>query len=189
MHKSRARKKDPLSVTCTGILFGSVVSPSILVALGVLRMFPPRLSAVALPALAVSTAVLFGVFIRESRVETALRRRIGRLFPLFEVPLIAVCLFVNYALLAVLANFTLLTLIDYWFVLVVILGVSSVLSVIAVTLLPASRLEAALSAKLGKESSAHRWYRVGAYVLLALAVVFSCWIWYGYFVAEPGFPG
>ena len=181
-------ERDLLSILCAAIVFGSVASPLLLIALGVLRNFNPALGFAALPALAVSTGLLFAVFVRESRAESAMRRRIGKAFPPLLGVLLGCCLFVNLALLGVLANFTLLSWLEYWFGLIAAVSVSALAAVIAVPILQASRLEKALSARLGKGRGANPLLRSCAVALLALAAVGACWIAYRFHAAPTAFP-
>lgn len=184
-----AGKRDPLSVACAAVIFGSVVAPFYLIAFGVLRGFPAKFTAIALPALAICTAILFGVFLRQSRFELALRSRLGKSFAPLLYLAIALCLLVTYALLGRISHFALFSRIEHRFVLAALLWVSSAVALIAVALLPPSRLETALSVKLGRSNRARRWYRVCAYALLTFAVVLSGWIAYAYYVTPSSFLG
>jgi hypothetical protein len=183
------RKRDPLAAICAAIIFGSILSPFWQIAFGVLNRFAPAFAAISLPGLTASTGILFAVLLRETRLERVLRRRLGSTFSLSLGLILALALVVNYALLGIMAKFTLLSSIEYWFVLVATLYISFGLCLIVVSLSPASRIEVIIGRKLREESGPSCWYRACTYVLLILTIALSCWIGYRFYTAGPAFPG
>jgi hypothetical protein len=183
------RGRDPLSAVWTAIVFGAVLSPYWLIAFGVLDRFAPAFGLIAIPALMASTLVLSGILVRESAAEAALRKRFSRVFPALMILLAGLCLFVNLALLVVMTNFTLLTAAEYRFWLSAIVCASSALAIVPVMLLPASRLERILSARLASGGGHRSGYRLCAYLLLVTAAAVCCWAGYGYYAALPPPPG
>ena len=183
------RKRDALSQIYTAVIFGGITCPFYYIAVGVLGRFSPTLSAIALPALAVSTSVLFVVFIRESRVELVLKQRSGRFFGALLRAVIVFCIAVSIGILAIIANFTLLSSVEYWFYLIMFLVVSSVFSMLIVYFAPESRLEKALFQIFRNCSGVFAWYRALAYLALIFGAAVSCGIAYQFYLSTPAMPG
>lgn len=182
-HKLDSHKRNPLSIIYSALIFGSVSCPFFYIAFGVLTEFPRIFILVSLPVLVISTSFLFSVFIFESNFECFLRYKLGKFFQPIFVTLILLSFSITYRILSLIANFTLLTSLEYWFYLIVFLGISSAVSFCVIFFTRKSRLEDFISFKLSESNKSYFQYRIFAYVFLIVISIFVCYILYRYYLS------
>jgi len=176
-------KRNPLSIIYSALIFGSVSCPFYYIAFGVLAEFPSKFILISVPVLVISTSFLFFVFIFESNFEYFLKHKLGKYFQPLLVILILLSFSVNYHILALIANFTLFTPVEYWFYLLVFLGISSIISFCLIFFTQKSRLENFISFKLSESNKSYILYRIFAYVFLIVILMFVCYILYRYYLS------
>ena len=182
------RRRSPLAVACTALLFGSLLCPYMYIATGALSGFSGRSILVILPALVVSTLVLLAASTRETRIERAARTGLRGLFPFLFAGVIALCLAVSYRLLGAIAHFTLFTSVEYWFYLAALLSASSAIALLVISFAPSSRLERALDARFCGSNASSTYLRAFAYLFLLLVVAALCAAGYAFWTAPPPRP-
>jgi uncharacterized membrane protein YqjE len=141
--------------------------------------------------LLLSTAVLLGVFIARTPLEQRLAERLGRLFPLLLLLLLATAV-------GDLVFITLLLMVqflpapaDAWTTMIGVTAIAAVLVAIIVIATPPSRLERAIATRLDRGHPHYRGYRLAGYTaLLGGLVIAACWfrqyyLYERYCVGEP----
>jgi hypothetical protein len=165
--------RSVLAILYTALVFGAISCPYYYVMRGALSYFPPRATWIIFAWLPASTAVLLLVFISKTKLEERLATKFGRYFQ--PILIVAVFLALGSAcfLEAKIANFTLLLPVEYWYYLILISGVATVVAVVVIVLTRPSRLEQLIAAKVRGPNKSQAIYQTVGYLVLILGLVFA----------------
>jgi len=182
-----SNERDILSIICSSFLFGTIFCPFLYIAFGVLSEFPNKFIIITIPILILSTGFLFLTFTVESKIECYLKQKSGIFFRPFFVVTILLLFFVNLKILSIIANFTLLTDLEYWFYLSIFWGISWTISFFVLFLMRPLRLEVFICMYLTRSNNYYLHYRKILNIILLLILMFVFWIFYKFylFVQRP----
>ncbi len=179
-------KRNPLAIIYSALVFGSISCPFYYIALMALRGFFVNkfiFIFIFVFALLISTGFLFSIFILESNFERFLKHQWGKYFQPIFVAFTLLSFFITYSILGIVANFTLLTYLEYKFYLLVFLGIASTVALVLILLTPVSRLENFMNFKLSKTNQFYMLYRIFASILLVAILIFVSDIFYKYYLS------
>lgn len=168
-----ARKtRTVLGVTYTSLAFGIVFAPYVYLAFGVSSHLVPPLAPLVVSILVAATVLLLLSFTTKSKLEERLEKSVGRLFQALAITVTCLAFACLCVVLALLANFGLPEAEQYWFSLILIVGITTLIALPVILFTPPSRLEQLISAKTSRSDGAHVAYQTVGYTLLALGVLF-----------------
>lgn len=170
---NRSRRSAP-AVVVSALIFGSLASPFSYLLPRLWSAYTEIFRYLVLPVLVACVALLLLVLIKQTGIERSLRTRLGRAFPPLFYTVVVAAFLLTYKILAIVANFTLLTRLEYWYYLAYMFGFCVAVTLVIVAAAPPSRLESAIAHKLATAGVTRAYWRILIYgavpVLLSLCV-------------------
>jgi len=160
------------AIIVSALVFGSIASPFFYLARSWGASYTVEFLVPTVPLLTACVAFLLLVLTRQSESERRLCDRLGKAFaPLFYFLLFGAFL-VTGAILASVADFSLLTAVEYWYYLTIIFGICATGALVAVIVAPPSRLESAVQCRLTAAGPTRVYWRILVYgALLTLLLL------------------
>jgi hypothetical protein len=170
--------RSPSAIMVSALVFGSIASPYVYLAPGLGDRYTVDVLTLAGPLLIACATLLMLVLTRQSDGERWLRRRLGKTFaPLFYSLSVGAFL-LNGAMLAALADFGLLTAVEYWYYLAIILGLSVAGALLVIVVTPPSRLESAVARTVTATAPTRVYWRVLWHGVLLVLPLLCAWALY-----------
>jgi hypothetical protein len=154
------------------LIFGSIASPYVYIALGALANLPLTSILIVVPWLMSCTSLLLLILISRSRLEAKLAHNIGPYFQPAIVAAVIVAMGNSYFIESKIANFTLLLPIEYWYYMIVVSGIATAAALVVIIAAPSSRLEKFIASKLSRGNKLFILYRTVGYLTLMIGLLF-----------------
>jgi len=165
--------RSPSAIIVSAVVFGAIANPFFYLARGLGASYTVEFLVLAVPLLAASVALLLLVLIRQSDSERRLRHRLGKTFASLLYVMLLGAFLLTGAILATLANFSLLTAVEYWYYLAITFGFCASGALVVVVVAPPSRLESSVQIKLTAGAASRVYWRILVHGAL-LALLFLC---------------
>lgn len=173
-----SQPRNSSAIVVSALVFGSIASPFFYLARGLGGSYTAEFLALAAPLLTVSGALLLLALTRQSGFEQWLRQRLGKTFAPFFYSLLLAAFLLTGAILGVVANFSLLTAVEYWYYFAIILGICVAGALVVVVVTPPSRLESAVQLKLTVAGPTRVYWRILSHAVLLALLLFCAWAVY-----------